>query len=125
MELPGDQQAVLAQIDARLEREDPELARLLRSMLRPAEDARAGRRPPRPVVVLAALLTAAAVFLTTMITLMVPQPCRAGPEAPGGPSQPATSDSSTPVTGGRPAVSAERTGPADMPTQPVPVAAQC
>ncbi|MCP9949587.1 DUF3040 domain-containing protein [Actinomadura madurae] len=101
MGLRRDQQAVLAQIDADLERADPELARRLRSMLGPAGDAAPCRRPPRSVVMLAAVLAAAAVFLATMIILMMPQPCRARPPTTGGPSTPAASGPSTPARGRR------------------------
>lgn len=99
MGLRRDQQAVLAQIDADLERADPELARRLRSMLGPARRRGAVRRPPRSVVMLAAVLAAAAVFLATMIILMMPQPCRARPPTTGGPSTPAASGPSTPARG--------------------------
>jgi hypothetical protein len=116
---------MLAQIDAHLERDDPELAWRLKSMLRPTECTSANRRPPRPVVVLAVLLAAAAVFLTTMIVLLVPQPCRADPEPPGGPSTPATGRPSTAASGGRPPASPERSGPAGVRPQAVPVTARC
>ncbi|WP_344948896.1 DUF3040 domain-containing protein [Actinomadura miaoliensis] len=78
MGLPGDERAVLRRIDADLERDDPDLARRLRTFSRTDVDAAetaVSWRPPRVAVAVAASVAAVAVFLVAVVVLATRPPC--------------------------------------------------
>ena len=83
MGLPGDEQAVLREIDAALERDDPVLAWRLKTLPGLVRDARrdAGPvswRPPRGAVALAAVVVAVAALLVVGVALGTRHPCEPG-----------------------------------------------
>lgn len=102
MGLSRREQVLLRRIDARLERDDPRLARRIAALAPPGEEPPAAWRPPRAAVAVAAVGLAAAVFLMALTVLSIGPPCpgtaaeaRPGarpaaeppPPAPSGPSR--------------------------------------
>ncbi|GLZ13443.1 hypothetical protein Acsp04_36780 [Actinomadura sp. NBRC 104425] len=75
MGLPGEERTVLRRIDAELERDDPDLARRLRTFTG-ADGAAVSWRPPRVAVAVAASVAAVAVFLVAMVVVLAARhPC--------------------------------------------------
>ncbi|GAA4157341.1 DUF3040 domain-containing protein [Actinomadura keratinilytica] len=75
MGLPGEERTVLRRIDAELERDDPRLARRLRTFTC-ADGAAVSWRPPRVAVAVAASVAAVAVFLVVMVAVLAARhPC--------------------------------------------------
>ncbi|WP_026404930.1 DUF3040 domain-containing protein [Actinomadura rifamycini] len=102
MGLSRREQVLLRRIDARLERDDPRLARRIAAFAPPGAEPvePVAWRPPRAAVVIAAVGLAAAVFLTALTVLSIGPPCRGA------------------ATGARPGASPAAEPPAPAPSGP-------